>query len=51
MLAFPLVNAYHSDGTFCLRLPEKFVKQIIVSWLEDNGHQIRLIIPKQHTNM
>lgn len=50
MLAFPLVNAYHSDGTFCLRLPEKFVKQIIVSWL-DNGHQNRLIIPKQHTNM
>lgn len=50
MLAFPLVNAYHSDGTFCLRLPEKFVKQIIVSWL-DNDHQIRLIIPKQHTNM
>lgn len=50
MLGFPLVNAYHSDGTFCLRLPEKFVKQIIVSWL-DIGHQIRLIIPKQHTNM
>lgn len=35
MLAFPLVNAYHSDGTFCLRLPEKFVKQIIVSWLDN----------------
>lgn len=37
MLVFLFVNVYYFDGMFCLRLFEKFVKQIIVLWL-DNGY-------------